>query len=61
MHSDYCQSVLDAADSLGCLSQAQVVRLLADHGVSFAELNAESDNALLHQWRADALLAWLGY
>lgn len=57
-------SVLDAADDNGCLSRADAVKLLAEHGFTLDDIYEDSHDVswvALDERNAEALLAWLGH
>ena len=53
----YCNSVIDCTDSDGNLSEADVIKLLADHGASY--YNYAEDCG--HDYHANTILSWLCY
>jgi hypothetical protein len=60
----YEDSVLDHADEAGNLSSGDALKLLADHGFSWEDVQADSNEVSwshLDERNAEALLAWLGY
>ena len=60
----YTETVLDHADQNGNLSHGDASKLLADHGFTWEDLNANDhgvSRAHLDARNAKALLAWLGY
>jgi hypothetical protein len=58
--SDYASSVIDAADDFGLLRPADARKLVADHGLLWADWIASRPmGALLCEVRP--LLHWLGY
>jgi len=65
MFTSFEESVIHSADALGNLTYAAAARLLASHGFTFSDLEADnhglSTEDLLEKWNAEALLSWLGY
>ena len=55
--SEYCNSVLDCADSEGNLSEVNVIQLLSDHGQSYYDYAEDCG----HDYHANTVLSWLGY
>ena len=55
--SEYCNSVIECTDSEGNLSEANVMKLLSDHGASYHEFVEDCG----HDAHANTLLSWLGY
>ena len=55
--SDYCSSVIECTDSEGNLSEANVMKLLADHSASYHEYAEDCG----HDYHANTVLCWLGY
>tara|TARA_R100000655_G_scaffold59821_1_gene98224 strand:- start:315 stop:539 length:225 start_codon:yes stop_codon:yes gene_type:complete len=55
--SEYCNSVLECADYEGNLSEANVIKLLSDHGQSYHEYSTDCG----HDYHANTILSWLGY
>jgi len=55
--SEYCNSVLDCTDYEGNLSEANVLKLLDDHGHSYHDFAEDCG----HDYHANTVLSWLGY
>ena len=55
--SSYSNSVIECTDSEGNLSEANVMKLLADHSASYHEYAEDCG----HDYHANTVLCWLGY
>ena len=55
--SEYCNSVIECADSEGNLSEPNVMKLLHDHRQSYHEFATDCG----HDYHANTVLSWLGY
>ena len=53
----YCNSVIECTDSEGNLSEANVHKLLHDHGASYYDYAEDCG----HDYHANTILSWLGY
>ena len=55
--SEYCNSVIDAADYVGRLSEPNLLQLLSDHGASYHDYATDCG----HDNHVNTVLTWLGY
>jgi len=61
MYESYEDAVLDAANDDGNLTEAQALKLFADHGSDLKEWLDSVDAELLGRYSAEGMLSWLGY
>jgi hypothetical protein len=61
MYESYEDAVLDAADDDGNLTEAQALKLFADHSSDLKEWLDSVDAELLGRYSAEGMLSWLGY